>query len=707
MTRIFRLSLLLFVGTMLAAFALTSCGGDDGTDEPTPQWVTLDKTSNTITEGESFTLTPTFSSTATSKLEFAWTSSGTSVATVTMNSDKSATVTAVKAGTTTIKIQCKSDATIKAECTLTVSADDKWVTLDKTSHSLTEGEAFTLTPTFGSTGTSALEFEWTSSVPAVASVAAKSDKSATVTALKAGTTTIKIQCKSNSAIKAECALTVTEKEEESDGIVRILAIGNSFSQDAVEQYLYNLFDAAGIEVIIGNLYIGGCSLETHYNNSQSNAASYEYRKVVKGSKAQETGKTMQHGITNENWDYIVLQQASPKSGQYDTYTPYLQGLIDYVKANATNKKLKIGFHQTWAYASSYTDASFNNYGKDQMTMYNAITSATSQVMAAYGDLKFIAPSGTAIQNGRNSYLGDTFNRDGTHLEVTYGRYTAACTWFETISGQSVVGNSYAPATVDNTQKAIAQNAAHFAVLKPFEVNPMANFQTPEIGEFKAPVYIDFGQSTTTLSSPTVWNNVAANSLTASDPKIYLKDREDDYTAISITSISGFTSIMTGVSTEPDKAMVLDGVSYPKSVWADAFIAGPAVTATIELSGFEAGVKYDLTLLAVRWEGTYQSGSDDVRKTRFTVTGSTTPAAQSINPGITKKSSHPSAEAKALSYEDYFDYWFANDVPMTQYAVTFSGIAPDASGKIKVEMLGVGANAVKEAHINAMVISKSN
>ena len=38
-----------------------------------------------------------------------------------------------------------------------------------------------------------------------------------------------------------------------DGVIRILAIGNSFSQDAVEQYLYELFDAAGIKVIIGNM----------------------------------------------------------------------------------------------------------------------------------------------------------------------------------------------------------------------------------------------------------------------------------------------------------------------------------------------------------------------------------------------------------------------------------------------------------------------
>ena len=38
-------------------------------------------------------------------------------------------------------------------------------------------------------------------------------------------------------------------------VVKILAIGNSFSADAVEQELYGLFAAEGKDVIIGNLYI--------------------------------------------------------------------------------------------------------------------------------------------------------------------------------------------------------------------------------------------------------------------------------------------------------------------------------------------------------------------------------------------------------------------------------------------------------------------
>lgn len=43
--------------------------------------------------------------------------------------------------------------------------------------------------------------------------------------------------------------------------IKILAIGNSFSADAVEQELYGLFEAAGQKVIIGNLYVRWRSMQ--------------------------------------------------------------------------------------------------------------------------------------------------------------------------------------------------------------------------------------------------------------------------------------------------------------------------------------------------------------------------------------------------------------------------------------------------------------
>ncbi len=51
--------------------------------------------------------------------------------------------------------------------------------------------------------------------------------------------------------------------------MKILSIGNSFSQDA-HRYLYEIAKKDGVDVKPVNLYIGGCSLRTHYINMLEN-----------------------------------------------------------------------------------------------------------------------------------------------------------------------------------------------------------------------------------------------------------------------------------------------------------------------------------------------------------------------------------------------------------------------------------------------------
>lgn len=250
--------------------------------------------------------------------------------------------------------------------------------------------------------------------------------------------------------------------------IKILAIGNSFSEDAIEQYLHELADADGIETIIGNLFIGGCSLERHMQCVNGNLPDYRYRKIGVDGVTKETPKCdIARAIADEEWDYVSVQQASHFSGDYTTYQPYLSQLVAYVKAH-TKKDVKIVFHQTWAYAQNSDHGGFKRYGNSQKQMYDAINGALKQVIKdIHPDV--IVPSGTAIQNARTSSIGDNMNRDGYHLNLLYGRYTAACTWFQAIFKRSVVGNSYAPEGVTAEQKNIAQKAASAAVKHKFKV----------------------------------------------------------------------------------------------------------------------------------------------------------------------------------------------------------------------------------------------
>ena len=254
--------------------------------------------------------------------------------------------------------------------------------------------------------------------------------------------------------------------------VRILAIGNSFSQDAVEQYLHELAEAEGISTIIGNMFIGGCSLERHVKNARDNAPAYAYRKIGTDGKKREKGKmSLETVLADEDWDYVSLQQASPFSGMYETYEASLPELIEYVKARLP-KKTKLMLHQTWAYASTSRHSGFKNYNCNQLTMYQAIADAVKKAAKA-NKIKIVIPSGTAIQNARTSFIGDHLNRDGYHLDVKIGRYTAACTWFERIFKHNVVGNPYTPEGLDEARKAVAQKGAHAAVKHPYKVTDLS------------------------------------------------------------------------------------------------------------------------------------------------------------------------------------------------------------------------------------------
>lgn len=93
--------------------------------------------------------------------------------------------------------------------------------------------------------------------------------------------------------------------------MRVLAIGNSFSMDAVEQYLWQLAAEQGDTLIIGNAYIGGCSIDRHLNSLLDDLPDYQYNKVVDGVKTTRDSVDLTTIIADEPWDIISLQQASP------------------------------------------------------------------------------------------------------------------------------------------------------------------------------------------------------------------------------------------------------------------------------------------------------------------------------------------------------------------------------------------------------------
>ena len=253
--------------------------------------------------------------------------------------------------------------------------------------------------------------------------------------------------------------------------VRILAIGNSYSVDSTT-YLWSVCNDAGVKnLIVGNAEIGGSSLEDHWSNIQNGETQYGYHKYtadgVLNSKATFLG-----ALQDEAWDYIVLQQNSSMSGDASTYDN-LDNILNFVDTNKTNDQAKILWDMTWAYPQNSTAIRFENYNRDQMTMYNAIVQTVQQLIVSNERIDGVIPTGTAIQNLRSSYLGDILCRDDVHLSYDHGRYTAALTWFAYIIGGNVTAVDWVPegySYISSDLPAIRE-AVMEAMENPFAVSP--------------------------------------------------------------------------------------------------------------------------------------------------------------------------------------------------------------------------------------------
>ncbi len=281
-----------------------------------------------------------------------------------------------------------------------------------------------------------------------------------------------------------------EYKWEDDNALKILAIGNSFSIDSL-QYVYQIADNIGIEeIVIGNLYIGGCSIDTHVENITNDNAAYDFYYNSNGVWQHTANSKISTAILAENWDYISMQQASGYSGVASSYEK-LPTLIAEVK-KLCGENTKLVWNMTWAYQQGANHWDFPKYSNDQMTMYNAIVSAVNSEILTNKDISMVIPTGTAIQNARTSFIGDTVTRDGYHLSLDLGRYIAGVAVVRALTGLSVDGLTYAPDGVKNSIHhesyiSVAIECANNAVNNPYAVT---NSQITESESFDFSNYIE-------------------------------------------------------------------------------------------------------------------------------------------------------------------------------------------------------------------------
>ena len=164
--------------------------------------LTLNKTSLTVNKGATSTLSATAGPSDANNKTVKWTTSDSSVATVSSAGE----VKGVKRGTATITATAADGSGKKATCSVTVKQPVTSLTLNKTALTLNNGKTATLTATVGPSNANNKTVKWTTSNSAVATVSS----TGVVKGLKRGTATITATAADGSGKKAACKVTVTK-----------------------------------------------------------------------------------------------------------------------------------------------------------------------------------------------------------------------------------------------------------------------------------------------------------------------------------------------------------------------------------------------------------------------------------------------------------------------------------------------------------------
>lgn len=217
--------------------------------------------------------------------------------------------------------------------------------------------------------------------------------------------------------------------------MNVLAIGNSFSQDAT-RYLHRIARAAGVNLNVTNLYIGGCSLERHYRNMLSGERAYKLE-----CNGEQTGfpVSLEEALYNRKWDVVTIQQVSSQSIDPETFRPYIFALSDMIREYAPKAKLLL--HETWFYEKE-------SYRLTQELGFPMEKAMLQKIQAAYDEIAKeigadgIIPSGTLFGKLRDAGI-EKLHRDTFHASYGLGRYALGLLWYRILTGNSVSDNAFA------------------------------------------------------------------------------------------------------------------------------------------------------------------------------------------------------------------------------------------------------------------------
>lgn len=286
--------------------------------------------------------------------------------------------------------------------------------------------------------------------------------------------------------------------------LKVLMIGNSFSEQMVTA-MPPIAEDMGLELDICSLYIGGCSLESHWQNYCNPTNRYylitanyggvgnvmetmlkdsviliPWENKAKNQRGVGRCATIPQLLKADKWDVVTVQQASHFSWQPATYEPWGERLVKAIRQQVPAAKVVV--QETWSYTP--WDGRLAQWNIDQDEMYRALHGAYAAFAGKQGCE--IIPTGTAVQLVRrelpvryaeNSFGGDVVGSakfvqgadgkwsprgDVFHMGPD-GNYLQALVWTAKLFKVDVTKCGYAPKGMDPARAEFLRRIAQKAV----------------------------------------------------------------------------------------------------------------------------------------------------------------------------------------------------------------------------------------------------
>ena len=271
-----------------------------------------------------------------------------------------------------------------------------------------------------------------------------------------------------------------------DDTLNILLIGSSFCYYYVEE-LWALLDAAGIKAKVCNVYYSGCPLEKHYLWWKSGEANYEFYVTDENGRNGFDEYNLDTCLMYANWDVISLQESSSKiraagvEQHLINTRQWRSELWGYIKKQFPLSNYY--WQQQWSYQIGYDRSGLQVTTAEQQAEMDKDYRNFALAVCEEDDLIRVNPGEAWAIARQNPAVGDVLCKrlsvnigEGDYYhdgDIGGGQYLNACVWFEVITGQSCIGNTYRPIykldamtyELEESMITALQESAHQAVLQ--------------------------------------------------------------------------------------------------------------------------------------------------------------------------------------------------------------------------------------------------